>query len=226
MCRQPWPVITMCPSVSHCCTQSPCPLRSVLCLCLVHMWWGLLVLWSTQGVWSGWYSVIPTSSTITCVTSSTSSSSPAAAPMLMNLWFLLLWVQLSWYLASLSLFLIPWSFSISFTYHQIKVGPKPSAPWLHIITAGLFYRLGLLIHVKPSFAGSVGQGKFFSVFYAKVVPMLNPLMYSLRNKDVKIALKKTMKRITNWAEPFIPPFLSSFSSCSTLSSSYYSFFFS
>lgn len=99
-------------------------------------------------------------------------------------------------------------FSISFTYHQIKVGPKPSAPWLHIITASLFYRLGLLIHVKPSFAGSVGQGKFFSVFYANVVPMLNPLIYSLRNKDVKIALKKTMKRITNWAEPFIPPFLS------------------
>ncbi|KAM9079799.1 LOW QUALITY PROTEIN: olfactory receptor 8C8-like [Megaptera novaeangliae] len=65
------------------------------------------------------------------------------------------------------------------------------------ITVGLFYRFGLLIHVKPSFAGSVGQGKFFSVFYANVVPMLNPPIYSLRNKDVKIALKKTLKRITN-----------------------------
>ncbi|TKC38124.1 hypothetical protein EI555_008627, partial [Monodon monoceros] len=83
------------------------------------------------------------------------------------------------------------------TVVMIKVGPKSSALWLHIITAGLFYRLGLLIHVKPSFAGSVGQGKFFSVFYANVVPMLNPLIYSVRNKDVKIAMKKTMKRITN-----------------------------
>ncbi|XP_006209891.1 olfactory receptor 8C8-like [Vicugna pacos] len=67
----------------------------------------------------------------------------------------------------------------------------------HIITVGLFYGFGLLTYVKPSSAGSVGQGKFFSVFYTNVVPMLNPLIYSLRNKDVKIAVKKTLKRITN-----------------------------
>nr|XP_010959922.1 olfactory receptor 143-like [Camelus bactrianus] len=67
----------------------------------------------------------------------------------------------------------------------------------HIITVGLFYGFGLLTYIKPSSAGSVGQGKFFSVFYTNVVPMLNPLIYSLRNKDVKIAVKKTLKRITN-----------------------------
>ncbi|XP_012607921.1 olfactory receptor 8C8-like [Microcebus murinus] len=67
----------------------------------------------------------------------------------------------------------------------------------HIITVGLFYGFGLLTHVKPSSAGSVGQGKFFSVFYTNVVPMLNPLIYSLRNKDVKIALKKTLKKMRN-----------------------------
>ncbi|XP_003423717.1 olfactory receptor 143-like [Loxodonta africana] len=67
----------------------------------------------------------------------------------------------------------------------------------HIITVGLFYGFGMLTHVKPSSAGFVEQGKFFSVFYTNVVPMLNPLIYSLRNKDVKLALKKTVKRITN-----------------------------
>nr|XP_003422125.1 olfactory receptor 143-like [Loxodonta africana] len=67
----------------------------------------------------------------------------------------------------------------------------------HIITVGLFYGFGMLAHVKPSSSGFVEQGKFFSVFYTNVVPMLNPLIYSLRNKDVRLALKKTVKRITN-----------------------------
>ncbi|XP_004597771.2 olfactory receptor 143-like [Ochotona princeps] len=66
----------------------------------------------------------------------------------------------------------------------------------HIITVGLFYGSGLLTYVKPSSTESASQGKFFSVFYTIVVPMLNPLIYSLRNKDVKLALKKTMKRFT------------------------------
>ncbi|KAM4848373.1 olfactory receptor 8C8-like [Urocitellus parryii] len=67
----------------------------------------------------------------------------------------------------------------------------------HIVTVGFFYGSGLLTHIKPSSSGSVGQGKFFSVFYTLVVPMLNPLIYSLRNKDVKLALKRTLKRITS-----------------------------
>uniref|UniRef100_A0A8C9CAJ5 G-protein coupled receptors family 1 profile domain-containing protein n=1 Tax=Phocoena sinus TaxID=42100 RepID=A0A8C9CAJ5_PHOSS len=49
-------------------------------------------------------------------------------------------------------------------------------------------------HIITTFSdGSVGQGKFFLVFYTNVVPMLNLLIYSLRNKDVKLALKKTLK---------------------------------
>uniref|UniRef100_A0A8C7EVN3 Olfactory receptor n=2 Tax=Neovison vison TaxID=452646 RepID=A0A8C7EVN3_NEOVI len=67
----------------------------------------------------------------------------------------------------------------------------------HIVTVGLFYGSGLFTHLKTSPAGSMGQGRFFSVFYTNIVPMLNPLIYSLRNKDVKYALKKTLKRIAN-----------------------------
>ncbi|XP_075824029.1 olfactory receptor 8C8 [Microtus pennsylvanicus] len=67
----------------------------------------------------------------------------------------------------------------------------------HIITVSLFYGSGLLAYVKPSSAGTVGQGKFFSVFYTLLVPMLNPLIYSLRNKDVKLAVKRTWKRLAN-----------------------------
>ncbi|XP_021010047.1 olfactory receptor 143-like [Mus caroli] len=67
----------------------------------------------------------------------------------------------------------------------------------HIITVSLFYGSGLLAYVKPSSAETVGQGKFFSLFYTFLVPMLNPLIYSLQNKDVKVAVKKTLKRISN-----------------------------
>uniref|UniRef100_A0A8D2D2I5 Olfactory receptor n=1 Tax=Sciurus vulgaris TaxID=55149 RepID=A0A8D2D2I5_SCIVU len=67
----------------------------------------------------------------------------------------------------------------------------------HIVTVGLFYGFGLLTHIKPSSPGSVDEGKFVSVFCTFGVPMLNPLIYSLRNKDVKLALKRTLKRITS-----------------------------
>ncbi|XP_037360227.1 olfactory receptor 143-like [Talpa occidentalis] len=67
----------------------------------------------------------------------------------------------------------------------------------HIMTVAIFYGSGMFIHVKTSSDGSLGQGRFFSVIYTNVVPMLNPFIYSLRNKDVKLALKKTLKRIAN-----------------------------
>ncbi|XP_036049800.1 olfactory receptor 143 [Onychomys torridus] len=67
----------------------------------------------------------------------------------------------------------------------------------HIVTVSLFYGSGLLAYVKPSSAETVGQGKFFSVFYTFLVPMLNPLIYSLRNKDVKLAVKKIWKRLAS-----------------------------
>ncbi|XP_021484445.1 olfactory receptor 143-like isoform X1 [Meriones unguiculatus] len=65
----------------------------------------------------------------------------------------------------------------------------------HIVTVSLFYGSGLLTYVKPASAKSIDQGKFFSVLYTLLVPMLNPLIYSLRNKDVKLAARRTMKRL-------------------------------
>ncbi|XP_028611590.1 olfactory receptor 143-like [Grammomys surdaster] len=66
----------------------------------------------------------------------------------------------------------------------------------HIMTVVLFYGFGLLTHIKTSSDESVNQGKFFSLFCTFLMPLLNPFIYSLRNKDVKLALKRTLRRLT------------------------------
>ncbi|XP_032765551.1 olfactory receptor 8B3-like [Rattus rattus] len=64
----------------------------------------------------------------------------------------------------------------------------------HIIAVCLFFGSGAFMYLKPSSSSSMDQGKTSSVFYTNVVPMMNPLIYSLRNKDVKMALRKTLSR--------------------------------
>ncbi|XP_028718036.1 olfactory receptor 145-like [Peromyscus leucopus] len=64
----------------------------------------------------------------------------------------------------------------------------------HIFAVSLFFGSGAFMYLKPSSFSSMDQGKTSSVFYTNVVPMMNPLIYSLRNKDVKMALRKTLSR--------------------------------
>ncbi|XP_058400910.1 olfactory receptor 8B12-like [Diceros bicornis minor] len=64
----------------------------------------------------------------------------------------------------------------------------------HIIVISLFFGSGAFMYLKPSSILPLDQGKVSSLFYTIVVPMLNPLIYSLRNKDVKAALRKTLGR--------------------------------
>ncbi|XP_023063843.1 olfactory receptor 8B3 [Piliocolobus tephrosceles] len=64
----------------------------------------------------------------------------------------------------------------------------------HVIALSLFFGSAAFMYLKYS-PGSKEQGKVSSVFYTNVVPMLNPLIYSLRNKDVKVALRKALTKI-------------------------------
>ncbi|MBZ3878731.1 Olfactory receptor 151 [Sciurus carolinensis] len=64
----------------------------------------------------------------------------------------------------------------------------------HLAAVGLFYGSTAFMYLKPSTASSLAQENVASVFYTTVIPMLNPLIYSLRNKEVKAALQKTLKR--------------------------------
>ncbi|XP_013834974.1 olfactory receptor 8B3-like [Sus scrofa] len=64
----------------------------------------------------------------------------------------------------------------------------------HVIAICLLFGSGVFMYLQPSSSGSMDKGKISSVFYTNVVPMLNPLVYSLRNKDVKVALRNTLRR--------------------------------
>nr|CAI9692436.1 unnamed protein product [Rangifer tarandus platyrhynchus] len=67
----------------------------------------------------------------------------------------------------------------------------------HLTVVTLFYGSISFSYIQPSSQYSLEQEKVVSVFYTLVIPMLNPLIYSLRNKEVKDAVKraKEMKHI-------------------------------
>ncbi|XP_025214038.1 olfactory receptor 8J1 [Theropithecus gelada] len=62
----------------------------------------------------------------------------------------------------------------------------------HMMSVTVFYGTLLFMYVQPRSNHSLDTDKMASVFYTLVVPMLNPLIYSLRNKDVKAALQRFM----------------------------------
>ncbi|XP_065792780.1 olfactory receptor 8A1-like [Muntiacus reevesi] len=63
----------------------------------------------------------------------------------------------------------------------------------HLAAVGLFYGSASFMYLKPSTASSLAQQNVASVFYTTVIPMLNPLIYSLRNKEVQAAIQKTLR---------------------------------
>nr|XP_004657513.2 olfactory receptor 10-like [Jaculus jaculus] len=66
----------------------------------------------------------------------------------------------------------------------------------HLIVVSLFYGAGIYTYLQPTHRYSESKGKFIALFYTVVTPMLNPLIYTLRNKDVKGALWKVLGRGT------------------------------
>nr|XP_020008647.1 olfactory receptor 1009 [Castor canadensis] len=56
----------------------------------------------------------------------------------------------------------------------------------HITAVSILYGTLFFIYMRPSAISSLDLNKVVSVFYTAVIPMLNPLIYSLRNKEVKL----------------------------------------
>ena len=62
----------------------------------------------------------------------------------------------------------------------------------HLTTVAIFHGTLLFMYFRPSATYSMDTDKMASVFYTVAIPMLNPMIYSLRNQDVKGALKKAI----------------------------------
>ncbi|XP_032703732.1 olfactory receptor 2W1-like [Lontra canadensis] len=83
---------------------------------------------------------------------------------------------------------------------QAVVRIKSAARWSkvlntcgsHLTVVTLFYGTIIYMYMRPQNSSSQDEGKFLSLFYTIITPTLNPLIYTLRNKDVKSAVKRIL----------------------------------
>ncbi|XP_013361822.1 PREDICTED: olfactory receptor 8H1-like [Chinchilla lanigera] len=64
----------------------------------------------------------------------------------------------------------------------------------HLLGVTIFYGTLTFTYLKPKKSYSLGKDQVASVFYTIVIPMLNPLIYSLRNKEVKHAVLRVLQK--------------------------------
>lgn len=65
----------------------------------------------------------------------------------------------------------------------------------HLIVVFLFYGSVTVMYVSLGATSHPGMQKFLTMLYSIATPLLNPLIYSLRNKEMKVALRKVMCRM-------------------------------
>uniref|UniRef100_G3UCI7 Olfactory receptor n=1 Tax=Loxodonta africana TaxID=9785 RepID=G3UCI7_LOXAF len=64
----------------------------------------------------------------------------------------------------------------------------------HLSVICLFYGTGIGVYLSSAVSPSLRSGSVATVMYSVVIPMLNPLIYSLRNRDIKRALRRLLSR--------------------------------
>nr|XP_033779080.1 olfactory receptor 1038-like [Geotrypetes seraphini] len=66
----------------------------------------------------------------------------------------------------------------------------------HLTVVLIFYGTVIFMYLRPAATYAFDTDKIVSLFYSVLTPLLNPLIYSLRNKDVIEAIKKTLSKIS------------------------------
>ncbi|XP_029441823.1 olfactory receptor 1052-like [Rhinatrema bivittatum] len=64
----------------------------------------------------------------------------------------------------------------------------------HLTVVILFYGTMLCLYVRPTSMQSLDQNKLFALLYNVLIPLLNPMIYSLKNREVRSALRKVFTR--------------------------------
>ncbi|KAG3263804.1 olfactory receptor 13G1-like [Ictidomys tridecemlineatus] len=62
----------------------------------------------------------------------------------------------------------------------------------HLLVVTLYYSTVIYTYIRPASSYSLRKDKVVSIIYTSVAPTLNPLIYTLRNKDVKVALRRLL----------------------------------
>ncbi|XP_038600198.1 olfactory receptor 13A1-like [Tachyglossus aculeatus] len=110
-------------------------------------------------------------------------------------WIDILTIMADMFLAGLNFFLTMVSYSfiiVSIMKIRTREGKKRafSTCSTHLTVVTLYYSTVIYTYIRPVLGTSRFQDKLVSVLYTVFTPTLNPLIYTLRNKDVKVALKK------------------------------------
>ncbi|XP_078496744.1 olfactory receptor 6F1-like [Lissotriton helveticus] len=64
----------------------------------------------------------------------------------------------------------------------------------HLAVVIIYYGTIICLYIQPTASFSLDLNKVFSLLYTVVTPMLNPIIYSLRNREMKQGLEKIMRR--------------------------------
>ncbi|KAM4889247.1 olfactory receptor 7D4-like, partial [Thomomys bottae] len=114
------------------------------------------------------------------------------------------------YLAIVFFSVLP-ALGIFFSYHQIlsslmklsntaSMHKAFSTCGSHLCVVSLFYGTGLGVYLSSAVSASAHRSKVASVMYTVVTPMLNPIIYSLRDQDVIGALGRLPGRVLSYLD--------------------------
>ncbi|XP_007956775.2 olfactory receptor 10T2-like [Orycteropus afer afer] len=65
----------------------------------------------------------------------------------------------------------------------------------HLTVVLVHFGCASIIYLRPESGGNHDQDRLVAVFYTVVTPLMNPVVYTLRNKEVRVALRRTLARI-------------------------------